>query len=158
VNKNAQASEDFLTGTRPVDDTNQIIKEAGAKAVNPVRRLSFFERQVANALNKTLTGDGMHIDLNENANRTNANSSKQRQNRNALVDPIEDAQEIDLTKAREGDLGRHARFCKRGDSDVQGRACRICHGMGYYAFEKVYKQRQLGKSVNASRFDVPSKG
>jgi len=95
------------------------------------RHLSYFERQTALALGKSL--DGNHIDLNENANTTSYTGSG-RQNPNARVsDGFENATHrgVDNTKAQKA--ARVAAKSKCAQNCIKaGRVnCLYCGGVGY---------------------------
>ena len=124
--------------------------------LRPVKRLSYFEREQALALGKTLDQNG-NIDLSESANQTSYQGTG-RQNRNALVNAVsaEKAERVHPSEFSEGDLGRHGRFCKDAfGRDIQGRNCNVCHGVGYTAYLELRKAKEAGNSPNQSRFQMP---
>jgi hypothetical protein len=144
VNKNAQASSDFLTGTTPVTDDQSIqaglekvLRDSGVQLSQPVTKyLSFFERQTAAALEQ-----GREITKASLAGYENA-GPRQKENRN--LQPVGEAlAEMGADKAlREGDVAKCKRYCKQ-----QGRtSCRNCGGEGYDAHTA-----RVGKSVNKAR-------
>jgi hypothetical protein len=126
------------------------------QTLRPKRRLSYFERETALALGKTLDSQG-NIDLSESANQTSYRGTG-RQNRNAMVDPVLGAQKSTTLHAgdyRDGDLGRHSRFCKGlSGTDIQGRNCNVCHGIGFYAFERLRAEKTAGNSANQPRHEM----
>jgi hypothetical protein len=144
VNKNQQASTDFLKGTTPVTDDRAIeaglekaLRDAGAKLPQPVTKYrSYFERQTDAALEV-----GREITKASLAGYENA-GSRQKENRN--LQPVGEAlEELDANKTlREGDVAKCARYCKQSGRT----SCRYCHGEGYEQYTN-----RIGKSVNKAR-------
>ncbi|SRR6266404_657021 len=136
------------------------------RAMRPVRRLSFFERECALQLNKTLTADGIHIDLNENANqitqpaglkRVNPNvktSASYSDNSNAPQEPRQSAGTSEILheqaqKAYEINIrSLCARNCQKNGRNVQGRSsCEYCLGEGWIA-----KTERIGKPTQNDHY------
>lgn len=137
------------------------------RAMRPVRHLSFFERQQALALGKTLDAHG-NLDLNEGANqitqpaglrRINPNvktSASYSDNSNAPQDSGESTgvqEALDETtkvqKAHEIYIrSRCARYCQKSGRNVQGRSsCEYCLGEGWIA-----KTERIGKPTRNDHF------
>jgi hypothetical protein len=117
--------------------------------LRPVKRLSFFERETALALGKSLDSQG-HIDLSEAANQTSYQGTG-RQNRNAITGAAPHPSEFS-----EGDLGRHGRFCKNASGqDIQGRNCSVCHGIGFNAYAALRVAKAAGNNLNQARHEMP---
>jgi hypothetical protein len=112
------------------------------------KHLSFFERQTANDLGKSLDSHG-NIDLSEGSNSitVQANSNSKRVNPNvhasatdAFSQGVSEALDLEIaakavvvhTDLPEGSVARCARYCK-----TAGRTnCPTCQGHGFEAFKK----------------------
>jgi hypothetical protein len=145
MNKNAQASTDFLKGSIPVTDDRAIgaglekaLRDSGVKLPQPVTKYrSYFERQTAAALEQGREVNKASLVGYENA------GSRQKENRN-LQPAGEGIEEMTnaATSVTEGDVARCKRYCQQ-----QGRtSCPNCHGEGFAAHEK-----RMGKSVHKAR-------
>jgi hypothetical protein len=145
MNRNQQASSDFLKGSEPVTDDQAIeagltkaVRDTGAKLSQPITKYrSYFERQVDAALEQ-----GREITKASLAGYENAGP---RQKTNANLQPAgEGIEEMTnaVASATEGDVARCKRYCQQ-----QGRtSCPNCHGEGFAAHEK-----RMGKSVHKAR-------
>lgn len=156
-NRNGSSVERVHKGadTRDLDDVID-------KTLRPKKRLSFFERQTALALGKTLDANG-NIDLSIEANQTSYRGNG-RQNRNAQVRPSPPAMipiegksaHISIADFPEGAYAVHARRCKTASgADVQGKNCVVCGGIGWHAYIKLRTEKAQG-SVNQPRHEMPN--
>lgn len=152
LNKNAQIAQNFLDAnvgkigevahTNFQQEANRIV--VGTIIKKSPHRLSFFERQTATALGKTLTDDG-HIDLSAESNsatgigsRVNRNLSPAQKTLSELMGTEineQDAQHI-AAKAADPDeddgmpTGEAAR-CKMHCQKPGRTGCKWCGGKGY---------------------------
>ena len=137
-NRNVQGSEDARRGSVPVTDrqVKKAVEDAVTAIQHPKRHLSFFERQIAHALGKSIDAHG-NIDLNEAANSATQGSGSRRLNPNvresqtdafalgAIPESATKAQRIE-NKAK----------CHQHCQKRYGRAdCKHCQGLGWEHIE-----------------------
>ena len=125
------------------------------RAMHPVRRLSYFERQQAQALGKTLDAYG-NLDLNDGANQITQSGPVRRVNPNVktsatysddssashdsgesacVQEALDETTKIKKVRARDIVIkSLCARNCQKDGKNVQGRSrCEYCLGEGFIA-------------------------
>ena len=150
-NRNHAAARDFnknlQTRTLPADARE--LTKAVADAVRPVRHLSYFERQTAKALGKSVDSFG-NLDLNANANRASGQST----NKNFRVANA-GVEEMFATKTEfSGELGKAAMVKARSVCSQRcvpnGRSwCAYCGGEGWV--QKTAREGNPSRSINKVR-------
>jgi hypothetical protein len=171
VNRNAQILKNFLDnnadkimkGGESIGITSQVPLAVAVKKSR--HRLSYFERQTAEALGKTVTSDG-HIDLSADANRAtgiaagtnmNANFKPATKSLSELMGTeINEENATHVASKAAGDdlpLGAAGR-CRQHHSNKPGSfGCPYCKGVGYEkardsrTAKKAYIRKSLEKQV-----------
>lgn len=135
MNRNAIAARDLNKDLKssPCAGDGVALTKAIIDTLRPIRHLSYFERETAKALGKSVDSHG-NIDLSENANRATGHTL----NRNFRVADMTVEQTFGVTKAQAtevsnlgqvvpaGTVSKCARYCY-----VPGRNCQNCLGHGY---------------------------
>lgn len=157
-NRNHAAARDMnknLTSLPTGNQTGIEVTRALMKVLRPVRHLSFFERQTARALGKSVDSTG-HIDLNENANR----ASGQSLNRNFRVANASTEEMFGKTETTEdlakAELIKMRSYCAQRCKMQGNTRCPYCKGAGFAAMgepsRNVNKAREIqAKNRNSSR-------
>src|SRR6267154_6320821 len=134
ANRNKQGTEDFLEGSALIAPATAAVRKAMSDVVNPVRRLSFFQRQEAQALGKSLDSHG-NINLNEVANQTTQGPGSGRLNPNVRAsqsDPLV------LNQTSKAEHMTKKSMCHRHCKKSTGRSnCPHCLGQGWDSPERV---------------------
>lgn len=127
------------------------------KTLRPVRHLSYFERQTARALGKSLDSFG-NIDLQENSNRVSGQSN----NRNFKVAAASTEQMFGKTEfsddLQKAELVKMRSYCAQYCRQQGNTRCRYCLGKGFAAMNnpsRSYKAREIqAKNRSASTSKV----